>query len=178
MGITYASGQDMVARYDVRLLGDLVRDDGTREPADSVPVNDNLLSMLSDAYGEIVSRITVGARYTLNQIDPGNIAPSGLAYLVRLQCDLALVYLKRRRGVLGKNDESLVKSTTERLDGLKDGVSILLGITDTLAQSSTLQISSPECIPIDQRNTIRFNTRNYYPNYPYRGLPPQGSWNR
>lgn len=164
MTTSYATGDDFIARYDRRLVGDLVRDDATKEPASSLPEHPNLLAMLSDAYGKIVSVITVGDRYTLEQIDPVNLSPSGIAFLVRLNCDLALLYLKQRRGKFSeKTDKFLKDSCDEGLKALKDGATILLGIRDLNAQASVLGMAQPELLPIAKRNTIRFRVQNYYP---------------
>lgn len=169
----YATGEDMVARYDVRLLGDLARDDGTQEPAASVPVNPNLLAMLSDAYGQIVAKIVVMDRYTLSQIDPANLSPAALAYLTRLNCDMALIYLKQRRGKYNeKVDGPMNKRNEESLKALQDGAGILLGIADANAKASVIGMAQPELIPICKRNTIRFRVRNYYP-VPYPNGPRQ-----
>ena len=43
---SYANGTDFLARYDARLIGDLVRDDGTRENPATLPTNTNLLTAL------------------------------------------------------------------------------------------------------------------------------------
>lgn len=166
----YATGNDMIARYDPRLLGDLVRDDGTQEPLITLPTNSVLLSMLSDAYGQIVAKIVVGDRYTIAQLTPANLAPAALAYLKRLNCDMALIYLKRRRGKYNeKVDGPLDKQNSESLKALQDGAGLLLGINDQNAQASVIGMAQPELIPLAQRNTIRFNTPNYYPQYPYNG---------
>lgn len=167
---SYATGQDFLARYDARLIGDLVRDDGSQEPATSLPMNSNLLAALEDAFGEIVSAIVVGDRYTLEQLDSANLAPTALSYLRRLNCDLALIMIKRRRGKFDpEKDGALLKDASERLKGLKDGASFLLGVLDDHAAASVIGMGQPELIPVSQRQTIRFRTREYYPLYPYTG---------
>ena len=95
---SYANGTDFLARYDARLIGDLVRDDGTQENPATLPTNTNLLTALCDAYGDIVSAAVVGDRYTVDQLDPANLSPAALSYLIRLNCDIALIMIKRRRG--------------------------------------------------------------------------------
>ena len=167
---SYATGQDMLARYDARLIGDLVQDEGIQVTSDALPLHVNLIAALEDAYGMIVSTLVVGDRYTLDQIDPVKLAPSGLSYLKRLNCDMALLYIKRRRGKFdAKGDAELQKNVDGMLKALKDGAGVLLGILDSEAVSATLELATPQIIPICSRNTIRWNVRNYYPTYPYRG---------
>lgn len=166
MTTSYASGQDYLARYDSRLFGDLVRDDGTQEPEDSLPIHPKLLTALQDAYGKIISSIVVGNRYTLAQLDPANLAPEALDYLKRLNCDLAMLMLKRRRGEFNpEKDGALLKEVNEEVKGLKDGMAFLLGVQDDHAKASTLHLVKPQLIPI-HRNTIRYRSLGYYPNYP------------
>lgn len=173
MTTSYATGDDFAARYDVRLVGDLVRDDGTQEPVTSLALNPNLLAMLTDGYGKIISVITTGDRYTLAQLDPANLSPSGISFLKRLNCDLALLYLKQRRGKFNeKTDKFLKESCDEGLKALKDGAAILLGIHDPNALASVIGMSQPELLPIQRRNTIRFRVPNYYPG-PFPNGPKQ-----
>jgi phage gp36-like protein len=168
MAVTsYATGLDFLARYDARLFGDLVSDEGYRVPPNELPTNTNLIAALEDAYGEIVSTIVVGGRYTLYQIDPANLSPAAMSYLVRLNCDLALILIKRRRGVVSDKDKAIIESAANRLKALKDGAGYLLSITDTMADASVMKLANPlTVIPIWRRNTIRGRTREYYPNYP------------
>ena len=172
---SFATGDDFLSRYDARLIGDLVRDDGTQESAASLPNNENLLAALSDGYGQIVSAVVYGNRYTLAQLDPANLSVMALSVLRRLNCDLALIFIKRRRGKFdAEKDAQLLKETQLQLKDLKSGESMLLGALDANAQASTIGMAQPELIPIEKRNTIRFNTRNYYPTqYPYYGKRQQ-----
>lgn len=167
---SFATGDDFLTRYDARLIGDLVRDDSTQEDDASLPQNPVLLAMLDDAFGEIVSAIVKGNRYTLAQLDSANLAPSAIAMLRRLQCDLTLVLIKRRRGKFSKeNDGSLDEENKKRLKEIQDGEFVLLPVTVDHAPAATIGMAQPELIPLASRNTIRTRTRNYYPNYPYDG---------
>ena len=168
---SYANGTDFLARYDARLIGDLVRDDGTQENPATLPTNTNLLTALSDAYGDIVAAAVVGDRYTVAQLDPANLSPAALSYLIRLNCDIALIMIKRRRGKFDpEKDGAMLKENKEKLAGLKDGLAQMLGIHDANAQASVIGMAQPELIPVEQRNSIRWNTRNYYPaRYYYNG---------
>ena len=153
-------------RYDARLIGDLVRDDGTQESSLTLPANANLLAALQDAYGTIVGAIVTGNRDTLTQRDPANLAPTAVSILKRLNCDLALILIKRRRGKLADSDKTLIEETKAVLKQLKDGASVLLGIADANAQAGTLELDAPQTIPTLRAQTIRNRVHNYYPARP------------
>lgn len=161
--MSYASGSEFLMRYDARLIGDLVRDDGTQENAGSLPNNLNLTTALSDAYGTIVGAIVTGNRYTLAQLDPENLSDTGLSILKRLNCDLALILLKRRRGRQSDSDKALLDEINNSLKELRDGASVLLGIADVNAPAATLELDAPTAIPTLRPRTIRNQTQNYYP---------------
>lgn len=171
---SYATGAEFLARYDARLIGDLVRDDGQQEDAGSLPIHTNLLTALNDAYGQIVAAMVYGNRYTLAQLDPANLSVPSLSFLKRLNCDLALILIKRRRGRFdSEKDAALLKETQQQIKDLKTGDLQLLATTDDHAQAATISMAQPELIPVTARNSIRFNTKNYYPQYPYNGKRQQ-----
>jgi phage gp36-like protein len=158
----YAAGTDFVARYDVRLIGDLISDTGTQVPAASVPDNPNLLAALTDASSAIDAAVFVGNRYTPAQM--ASLSATAAAFLTRLTCDLALVYLKRRRGRFdAEKDAALLKEVNETLDALRKGDDLLLLSTQTEAAASTMELVRPELIRIRRPQTIRYDTQNYYP---------------
>lgn len=159
----------MMARYDVRLVGQLVRDDQTEEPASSLAANANLLAVLTDAGSEIEAALFVGNRYTPAQLT--TLSDSAKSFLRRLNCDLALLYLKRRRGRFDpEKDGAFLKEVNQKLESLRKGDNLLMQASDVQAQASTLQLDAPQVIPILRRQTIRNRTQNYYP---ARSFPPQ-----
>lgn len=159
----YATGAEFLSRYDVRLIGDLVRDDGAQETATLVPTNPNLTACLDDASAAIDAALVVGSRYTPAQL-AGELSVSAAAFLRRLTCDMTLIFLKRRRGRFDpERDGALLKEVNETLQSLRDGNNLLMLEDETEAPASTIDLVTPELIPICRRNTIRARTRNYYP---------------
>lgn len=160
--MTYATGADMVSRYDVRLLGSLVHDDSNIEPAATVPNHPNLIQVLSDASADIEAALFVGARYTPAQL--AELSASAKTFLSRLCSDQALIYLKRRRGKFDDQaDKALQESVDAKLKCLRNGDNVLMAETDTQAQASTVELNAPQVIPVLRRQTTRNQTRNYYP---------------
>jgi phage gp36-like protein len=158
----YATGDDFVARYDVRLIGDLVSDTGSQVPAGSVPANSNLLAALTDASSAVDAAVFVGNRYTPAQM--ASLSDTAAAFVRRLACDLTLIYLKRRRGRFDADkDAALLKEVNATLDSLRKGDDLLLVDNQTEAPASTIELVRPELVPVARPCTIRNSTRNYYP---------------
>jgi hypothetical protein len=84
---------DFIKRYDVRTLGDLLSDLGVRITA--VSTDTTLTEFLSEAEGEVLSKIRAGKRYTAADI--ALLAGVDLAYYKRLVVDNALNNLLNRR---------------------------------------------------------------------------------
>jgi phage gp36-like protein len=116
----YATCSDMAARYDVRLIGDLVSDTGAQVIAADLPTNANLLAALTDASSAVDAALFVGNRYTPAQL--ASLSDTGASLLRRLVSDLALIYLKRRRGRFdSEKDAALLKEVNDALKALRDG---------------------------------------------------------
>lgn len=92
----YANGDDLVARKDARILGELVGDADTRITGSSLTGNANLLAALADASGQIEAACFIGGRYTADDLN--GLSGNSQSLLKRLACDLAFTHLHRRRG--------------------------------------------------------------------------------
>lgn len=162
----YATGDDFLKRYDARLIGDLVSDEGTKVPAADLPTNAVLLAALTDASAAIDAAVSVGNRYTPAQM--ANLSDTAAGFVRRLVCDLALIYIKRRRGRFDADkDAALLKEVNASIDSLRKGDDLLLLADQTQAAASTVELVQPELISITRPNTIRNRTRNYYPRGPH-----------
>lgn len=161
----YATPADMLQRYDARLVGDLVRDDGVPESPDSLPSNAVLLAVLQDASAAVDAVVVVGRRYTPVQM--ASLSETAAAFVRRVVCDLALIYLKRRRGRFDQErDGALLDEVNAVLKSLRDGEDLLQLNPFNDAAASTIELVRPELIPVANRQTIRNRTRNYYPDSP------------
>lgn len=168
--MVYATGEDFLQRYDARLIGDLVRDDATQEPASSLPTNATLLALLADGASDIEAALFVGNRYTIAQL--ANLSTSAANFLRRLNCDITLLLVKRRRGKFDpQKDGELQKNVDATLASLRNGDNLLMQATDSEAQASTIELDAPQMIPILRRQTIRNRTNNYYPVTPIARWP-------
>lgn len=158
--MVWATPADMLARFDARLIGDLVSDVGV--PTANPLTDANLAALLDDSTGVIDSALFYGARYTTAQL--ADLSASALSFLRRLCCDLTLIYLKRRRGRYDpEKDGALQKEVDARLLGLRNGENLLMLEEATVAPASTVELVRPEMIGVKRSQTIRDSVSGYYP---------------
>lgn len=91
-----ATAAEMVKRYDVRLLGDLVGDAGVRVGPSELVDDPNLQQAIDDAWGEILAALLMSQRYS--EADLAGLSGESQKYLVRINCQIALGNLQERRG--------------------------------------------------------------------------------
>ena len=95
--MAYASGSDMVARYDVRRMGQWLSDSGVPVEDGDVPSNTKLAALLNDASELVNSAAFVGKRYSRANLTSLS-SDDGGPLLKRIVCDLAYGMLAMRRG--------------------------------------------------------------------------------
>lgn len=119
--MAYATPDNMIERFDVRTLGDLSSDDGTRITASGLKTNAKIVASLSDASGQLEAACLQGERYTIE--DLGGLTGDSESFLVRIVCDLALGYLWRRKFYVEENPARLeaVQRADEHLTRLRSG---------------------------------------------------------
>lgn len=111
--MSYAAGSDMVKRYDVRRLGDLVSDTGTRVVD---PTTDpNLQAALDDAAGLIDAALLRGGRYQPADLSGLPANSSSQALLFRINCDLAYGLLLQRRDLTAPKQVEVAYGLLDRL---------------------------------------------------------------
>lgn len=159
----YATVADLMARFDARLLGDLASDNATPVVPADLPTNANLLAALADASSDIDAAVRVGNRYTPAQMAALNASSAQL--LIRLACDQAIIFLKRRRGKLGEKEKDFAQEVAARMKALRDGENYLMLATQTEAAASVQELAGPCLIPIGSKplQTMVECTQNYYP---------------
>ncbi len=117
----FATAQDMIDRYDVRTLGDLVTDDGTRVAEASLPDNDKLAKALQAATGKVLAACLRANRYTKAQL----LALSGESrdYLIDITCAIAFWNLWRRKPYTDLKDQQgqAKQEADEALEMLRSG---------------------------------------------------------
>lgn len=149
----------MLKRYDARLLGDLVSDNGVAVAADTLPDNPVLLAVLDDASAAVDAAVFVGNRYTPEQM--ASLSATAAAFVRRLVCDLALIYIKRRRGRFDSDkDAALLKEVNATLDALRRGDDVLVSDQNP---SPGPPLEGTEMVTVTRPRTLLSPIRNYYP---------------
>ncbi len=163
--MAYADSSDMIARFDQRLLGDLLSVDGTPVTPAAMADDERLSIALDDASGEIDANVRVAGRYTTD--DLSGLTGTGLAYLKRMTCDIAYWLLIDRRSLAGVMEDEAVRRHRIYRDHLKDlreGREIFDVAT---ARTSALPSQSlPTTVELINQNTIAGRARGHmYPSY-------------
>lgn len=118
----YASPADYLARVDVGLTGDLVRDDGTRASPAQLLTDPNLAAALADASGMVEAEALASGRYTAADLQA--LAGNSEALLKRIVCGLAVQCLRWRRGIAESSEYPLYAEALKWLEALHEGRAI------------------------------------------------------
>lgn len=121
--MAYATATQLISRYDVRKIGQLVRDNNTQATAVELASDVVVVDAVEDASAQIRSAATINNKYT--EDDLGELASNDDAFLVRLTCDLAMGYLMNRRGLGIDALPAQVMQAQEWLAALRLGERIL-----------------------------------------------------
>jgi len=157
----YATGNDLIARYDVDLVGDLATD--TREPIEqsAVPNLPLVATALLDASGMIDVNLATGGRYKPSDLD--GLTGNSVYHLKRITCDVAMGLLLQRRTDMKYQElaEKVVAGSKQHLMALARGENIF-GITSVI-ESGMMDYQTISSETIDQRNTLTSRMERYFP---------------
>jgi len=154
-----ASVQDLIDRFDSRLLADLARDDGL--PEADLSNNPRILSALRDASGEVRSAILQGKRYTMDDI--AALEEDDAAFLKRLVCTRAVLNLAAARvSVYGEeNYRAAQEWVEEKLKQLARGERIFA--TPGAQDAGLPKTEGPLLVEIQRMNLLVDRCDGYYP---------------
>jgi phage gp36-like protein len=167
--MAYATPAQLLARFDARTLGQLVRDDGVQASAAELLTDDNLQAALDDASGEIDAVLFQGGRYTPDQL--AALTGNAQAYLIRMTCLIALRHLFDRRPSLESTarDEA-TEQARKMLDRLRKGENVFnLTPDDPTDDANTPEFVQDTPSSVRPLNTVVDACRGrYYPERRYR----------
>lgn len=160
---SYATYTDMITRYDIRTIKDLVSDTGS--PADNLELNSVLAQLLSDATGELNAAIMIGNTYTPDDIaDLLSAGGSGAAWIKRIVCQITMALLLERRPEKYKSAEKRRAEIEEQiLDPLRQGKRMFTVPGRSVDPSQTLHGDEIKQLDINETRPITDRTQNYYP---------------
>ena len=157
----YASGTDLIARYDVDLVGDLATD--LREPVEqsAVPGLPMVATALDDASGMIDVNLSTGGRYKPE--DLLSLTGNSVNHLKRITCDIAMGLLLQRRTDAKYQElaEKVVAGAKQNLTALARGENIF-GIP-ALQNAGTIEYQTVDAATIDNRNALPSRMGRYFP---------------
>lgn len=151
---TYADGDDLIARFDVEVVGDLATDNRTPLLRQDIPTHANVLVALLDACGDVEAQIKVGGRYTVTHLE--TLDTNSTALLKRIVCTIAMANLfERRPGVHVEMAKAVRERADEYVAKLQNGQAIF-GITDdeSHVEATKPELVGPTSVEIDTRNFL------------------------
>lgn len=157
---------DFLLRYDARVVGELVSDANTRVAAVDLATNDVVLTALADAEADLQTALLTGGRYSAD--DLSGLSGSSLTKAKRVISDIAIEYLKERRG---NRDPERAKVERENalapLDRLRRGENVF-NLTPQI-EAGNADVDGPTTLEFQDLNLVRDRVGDRY--YPGRVLP-------
>lgn len=156
----YATGDDLISRYDVDIIGDLATDDRVELDRSEVPDNTNVLAALLDASGEIDAALLAGGRYTPSQL--AGLTGNTLNHLIRITCAIAMANLIERRPDRMSKElaDSYRKTSDAWLEKLRRGENVF-GIIE--ATAGTIDVATVQAVEIENLNLLPGRMSPYFP---------------
>lgn len=170
--MAYATPAQLLERYDARVVGDCVSDNGIQVKRPELLTNANLQAALDDASGEIDASVLQAKRYTTTQL--GALTGNSAKHLVRLTCAIAMGLLWERRQVSDDEDDTAKETAQKRarqaLESLRKGQTIF--DVEEIKEAGLPQSHTPSIQRIQQQNMAVDQARGHF--YPRRRAPYGG----
>jgi phage gp36-like protein len=165
----YATPSQLIDRYDVRTIGQLVSDNGIQVSRQDLEANTKVLAALADASGEIEASVLQAKRYTT--ADLAGLTGNSANHLTRITCVIAFGFLWERRPYADDDDENGRGKAEKRarlaLESLRKGQTIF--DVDEVKEAGLPAVNEPSIQRIQQQNLPVDQARGHY--YPRRRLP-------
>lgn len=161
--MSYATPAELLARYDARTLGQLVRDDGRQATESELTTSTRVQAALDDASGEIDAALLVGGRYRPS--DLAKLKGNAKSMLVRLTCWIAMRHLWGRRPYLEDPAKDEAENQARKmLTALRKG-ELMFAVDEDDALHASLPVmvrDTPETVRA-QNLTVDRARGNYFP---------------
>lgn len=156
----YATGDDLVARYDIDMVSDLATDREVVSRADIVD-HPHVVTALEDASGEVEVALLAGAQYSVE--DLAALSGNAANHLKRIVCGLAIAALHRRRPESADESfiETITKEAREAIKALRRGENIF-GLQSKINASKT-ETAGPSVVDLQTRNDLAFRMDRHFP---------------
>lgn len=159
--MAYATGEDLIKRYDIDLIGDLATDERQTQDRNDVASDPHVLTALEDASGEVDAALLTGARYTALQLS--GLTGTSQSYLISIVCGLAMAALHERRpeAVDEKVIERLTKRAKDAILSLRRGENVF-GLQEHI-DAGRVTYGGPSAIDLTNRNGLAERMGRYFP---------------
>lgn len=157
----YATGNDLIARYDSRMIGDLCQDDDEPVDVSSIPNHPNVLAALLDASGEIDTALMVGGQYTPAQLS--GLTDNTRNHLIRITCAIAIALLLERRPIEAYQQLAAAyrKVAEGHLTALRRGENVF-GVQVNL-EAGIIDTATIDVVEVQNLNGVTARMRPYFP---------------
>ncbi|MBX3422217.1 MAG: hypothetical protein KF752_11740 [Pirellulaceae bacterium] len=167
----FATPEDLVDRYDYRVIGDLCTDEGSELDRSQVMTDLKVESSIRDASGEILVNLQMGGNYT--QADLESLTGLNRSHLVRVTCDIAMALLIQRRPnrVNAEIADKICEKAKDHINRLKKGENVF-GFQSKL-NAGTLQVSHMDVQQVESLNLLPDRMGRFFPD---QGQRSRRSW--
>lgn len=157
----YATGEDLIIRYDIDLVGDLSTDERETMDRDEVASSPRVEAALGDASGEVEVALLAGGQYTVEQLQ--GLTGNALNHLKQIVCGLAMAALYRRRPEAADKEfiEAITKNARDAITALRRGEN-LFGLPQTL-NAAVVELTGPTAIDLTNRNDLSVRMGRFFP---------------
>lgn len=156
----YAEPSDLISRYDVAVLGDLVADDGIRVSASDLEDDAVLLEVLQTASGQVEAAMLCGNRYSPDELS--GLTGNSASHLKQIVCLIAIAILfERRPAVNSMHADLYLKRADAYLEDLRHGKN-LFNLAEALVDANPT-ISGPSSIDYRNINMLPDRMVRYFP---------------
>ncbi len=155
---SYLTAAEFLKRADLRTVGDLCSDTGTRITAAALLTNDNLTAALLDASGILEQAMLRGQLY--QPVDLAALTGAGQAALFRLLTRLTTCLLFERRPDLELKQPWLWEAVEEQLQKLREGERIF-SFLETQA-AGILNDVTETATDVQARDGITYQMKRYF----------------
>jgi phage gp36-like protein len=165
--MSYATPADLLARYNLQVIGQLASDTSTALTALQILTDPNVQAALDDAAGVIDGALLRGQRYSV--VDLTTLTGNSLALLKRINCDGAFINLWKRKSWDGQEErlDRAMEDFEKMLRKLATGEEIFNVPSDI--EAGVPEITGPTSVEYEQLNTIASRCRGHI--YPMARLP-------
>jgi len=156
----YAEPSDLISRYDVNIIGQLVTDDGLQVSESDLEDDAVLLEVLQTASGQVEASMLCGARYSPD--DLSDLTGNSASYLKHIVCLIAMALLfERRPAVNSVHAETYLERATKYLEDLRHGKN-LFNLEESIHDANPT-VDGPSSVDYRSLNMMPDRMARYFP---------------